>query len=486
LIIFEYILLLISVLILVSIIMTKLSNNLGLPSLLIFLAIGMLAGTDGPGNIYFDDFRLSQAIGVVALVFILFSGGMDTKWQCIKSAMSGALKLSTLGVVLSALIIGIALYYIFSFPLFEGLLIGAIISSTDSAAVFSILRSKSLRLKGNVRSLLELESGSNDPMAIFLTLVLIEAVKFQGFDLLNFVFFFVMQFGVGAVVGIGMGKLLVIIMNKLKLPNEGFYSVFAITYSVLVYSVTAILNGSGFLAVYLAAVVIGNSEFVQKKSLLRFFDGIAFLGEVTMFLTLGLLVFPSQVLNVVLIGLSVSALLIFLARPLSVFLSLMFSKYKFREKVLVSWVGLRGAVPIILATFPITANLQNGSYYFNIIFFVVLTSVIIQGWSLPVVARALKLLLPESKVKKIPIELDAEMSKSSDLVDIIVPDGSPVTGKPLAELGLPEGCLITVIYRDDEYIIPSGSTSLEGGDAIIMLLKSEHKQKVTEIFRKPL
>jgi len=483
---FEYILLLISVLILVSVVMTKLSSNLGIPALLIFLAIGMLAGTDGPGHIYFDDFKLSQEIGVVALVFILFSGGMDTKWQCIKNAMGGALGLSTLGVALSTLVIGITMHLIFSFPIFEGLLIGAIISSTDSAAVFSILRTKSLRLKSNVRSLLEVESGSNDPMAIFLTLVLIETVKFQGFDILHFLFFFVMQFGVGAVVGIGMGKLLVIIMNKLKLPNEGFYPVFAITYSVLVYSVTAILNGSGFLAVYLAAVVIGNSEFVQKKSLLRFFGGIAFLGEVAMFLTLGLLVYPSQVFNVALIGLSVSAILILLARPISVFVSLMFSKYKFREKTLVSWVGLRGAVPIILATFPITANLENGLYYFNIIFFVVLTSVLIQGWSLPVVARTLKLILPETKTKKVPIEIDSEMSKSSDLVDIIVPDGSPVVGKPLAELGLPEGCLITVIYRDDEYIIPSGSTSLEGGDAIIMLLKSEHKEKVKEIFRKPL
>jgi len=360
----EYLLLVGSVLVIVSIAVAKLSDNIGVPSLLLFLGIGMLAGSEGPGGIYFDDAGLAQSIGVIALLFILFAGGLDTNWLEVKPVFRQALSLATLGVVITAVAVGLFVSLAFDIPLLSAMLLGAIVSSTDAAAVFAVLRSKNVSLRGRLKPLLELESGSNDPMAVFLTISLIQLIASANSSMGSLALMFLVQMGLGGVLGFVLGKATVFILNHLKIVYEGIYPVLALACATLIYGATASIGGSGFLAVYIAGLVAANSEFVHKKSLLRFFDGLAWLSQITMFLTLGLLVFPSHILPVVGIGLLVSAFLMFVARPLSVFLSLSLSSLNLREKTFVSWVGLRGAVPVVLATFPLIAKLPHAELLF--------------------------------------------------------------------------------------------------------------------------
>lgn len=479
---FEYILLVISSLILISIAISKLSENLGLPSLLLFLVIGMAAGSEGLGKVYFDNFYIAQYVGIIALIFILFSGGLETKWKDTKPVFWSAFSLSTLGVFFTAVIVGILIHFFLRFGLSESLLIGAIISSTDAAAVFSVLRAKGTSLKNKLRLLLEFESGSNDPVAIILTLILISVIKTGEFTVYNIGLYLILQLGLGGIFGYISGKLIAAAFNKFKFSYPSLYIVFAIAASVFVYAVTTALQGSGILAVYISALVIGSSEFIQKKSLIRFFDGLALLGQIGMFLTLGLLVFPSQVYEIAGIGLIISGLLIFIGRPLSVFISMLFSKFTFKEKIFVSWVGLRGAVPIILATFPVSAGLEIGPFIFNLIFFITITSALFQGWSIPFVAELMGLKAPIPKNQPFPIELTGDVNLNNDLLDLIIPDNSVAIGKSLAELELPQESLVTVIYRNNNYIVPSGSTAIEAGDTILVLVNKDNIEKVKNTF----
>lgn len=481
---FEYILLVVSILILISISISKLSENLGLPSLVLFLAVGMLAGSDGPGKIYFDNVYLAQYVGLVALVFILFSGGLETRWREVKPIMWSAFSLSTIGVLITTIVMGLFINYFLGLTLIEGFLIGAIISSTDAAAVFSSLRARGTRLKGKMKPLLELESGSNDPTAIILTIILIQVLKAEEVSFLKTFLFLVMQLGLGAIIGYSSGHVLALSFNKFKFSYPSLYPVFAIASAIFVYAVAASLHASGILAVYICAVVLGNSEFIQKKSLMRFFDGLALLGQIVMFLTLGLLVYPSQLYNIIGIGLVLSAVLILLARPIGVFISLVSSGLKLREKSFVSWVGLRGAVPIILATFPLTAGLKIGPYIFNLVFFITLTSALVQGWSIPLAARLFRVRGKDVIDKHIPIEMTDSVKTNNDLLDLIIPENSFVIGKTLAELNLPPESLITVIYRDNDYIVPSGGSILEKGDTILVLVNKENLDTVKKIIMK--
>lgn len=478
---FEYILLVLSVLILISITLTKFSENLGLPALILFLVVGMLAGSDGPGKIYFDNVYIAQYVGIVALIFILFSGGLETKWRDVKPIMWTAFSLSTLGVVLTTAILGIFVHYFFQLPLLESLLIGAIISSTDAAAVFSVLRARGTKLKGNIKPLLELESGSNDPAAIILTVILIQLIQAEDVSVFRIIFFLIQQLVFGAAIGFGAGKVLSFAFNKFKFSYPSLYPVFAIASAIFVYAIAASLGASGILAVYIAAVILGNSEFIQKRSLIRFFDGLALLGQIIMFLTLGLLIYPSQLYNVIGAGLVLSAVLIFLARPIGVFISMMFSKFKLNEKMFISWVGLRGAVPVILATFPLTAGLEIGPYIFNLIFFITLTSALVQGWSIPLTAKMFGVRGQKVTNKHIPIEMTDAEKTNNDLLDLIIPPNSAVAGRSLAELKLPPESLITVIYRDNDYVVPSGGSILEEGDTILVLVNKENIDEVRKI-----
>jgi len=477
----DSILLIGSVLILSSIVLAKLSENLGVPTLLLFLGIGMLAGSEGPGGIYFDDAGLAQSIGIFALVIILFAGGLDTKWSQVKPVVREATGLATLGVLVTAVALGLFVSAVLGYSLMTGLLLGAVVSSTDAAAVFSVLRSKSVSLRGRLKPLLELESGSNDPMAVFLTAGLIALQTEPGASVGSVILLFVVQMGVGALFGLLFGKVIVFVLNRMKLSYEGLYPVLSLAFAFLVYSATTTVGGSGFLAVYLAGMTMGNSEFIQKKGTLRFFDGFAWLSQIAMFLTLGLLVFPSHIVPVIGSGLLISAFLMFVARPLSIALTLAPARLNFREKIFVSWVGLRGAVPIVLATFVLTARLPDAELIFNIVFFIVLTSALLQGWSMPAVARLLRLDAPLDRGRRYPIEFEPIAGVDTELVDLIVPYNAEVAGKSIVELELPEDSLIVLLSRADSFLVPSGGTVLLEGDTILVLVNKNNLPEVRAI-----
>lgn len=480
----EYFLIIFSFLVLLSIAIAKFSDKLGMPALLLFIGIGMLAGSEGIIGIPFDSFETAQEIGIVALIFILFSGGLETKWSSVKEVFPEALSLSTLGVLLTAFLIGLFLHFVFGFSILYGLLLGAIISSTDAAAVFSVLRSRDLSLKGKLSSILELESGSNDPMAVFLTLGIIQLINIPDTGFWDIIGTFFLQMGLGSILGIIGGKVMVIVLNKLKLKHDGIYPVFSLAYSCFVYGLTALMGGSGFLAVYLAGIVAGSEPFIQKKSMIRFFDGLAWLSQITMFLTLGLLVYPSKILDVFAIGMALSIFLVFIARPASVFAALFFSKFKWNEKAFISWVGLKGAVPIILATFPLIAKVPNADMIFSVVFFIVLTSVLIQGWSLVPVARFLKVGAPLKKKKNYPIEFEPVEGTNTELIDLFVPFNADAAGKTIVELGLPKDCLIAMINRNENFLVPSGGTVLEEGDIVLILVNKNNLPEIQAIFSK--
>ncbi|GAB4401883.1 MAG: potassium/proton antiporter [Anaerolineales bacterium] len=466
---FELALIIASGLLLISVMASKISDRFGIPALLLFLVLGMLAGSDGIGGIYFDDPSLTQFIGILALNLILFAGGLDTQWKDVRPVLKYGVALSTLGVLITAVIVGITAQYLLGFTLLQGLLLGAIVSSTDAAAVFSILRSKSLGLKGKLRPLLELESGSNDPMAVFLTIGMIQLLTNPAAQPTDLLGTFILQIVVGTISGFLFGRLLVFLANRVQLGYDGLYPVLSISIVFLAYSVTNTLYGNGFLAVYLAGIVAGHYDFLHRRSVTRFHDGAAWLMQITMFLTLGLLVFPSRIPPIITTGLLIAISLIFLARPISIFLSLLPTKFSFKEKAFISWVGLRGAVPIILATYPLLAGLSQADDIFNIVFFVVLTSALLQGTSIPFVAKWLG--VDEAAVKKpiYPIQFNPVSGFKNELQELPILPGSPAVGKTIVELNLPQEFLIILIARNNEFLMPSGGFVLAAGDTLIVL-----------------
>ncbi len=477
----EVLLLVASSLILISIGIAKFSDNLGVPALLLFIGVGAFAGSEGPGGIYFNDAPLAQAIGIISLIFILFSGGLETKWNSVKTVVKPATVLASLGVLFTAIIVAVFISLILKVSFLWGLLLGSIISSTDAAAVFSILKTRNISLKGKLKPLLELESGSNDPMAVFLTISSIQLLINPESNYLKLALTFFLQMGLGAGFGLGLGKLTVYLINKLNFSYEGLYPVFSIAMCVLIFSVTNVIGGSGFLAIYIAGLIIGNNSFVHKNSMIRFFDGLGTLGQIAMFLTLGLLVFPSHLIAVTGSGLLIAAFLIFIARPVSVFISLSFFNFKLNEKAFVSWVGLRGAVPIILATFPLLAGVINADAIFNIVFFIVLTSVLLQGWTLVPAAKFFKVDAPLERKKQYPLEFNPTKGVDTELIDFIIPYDSAITSKPIAELGFPNDSRIVLIWRNETSIVPSGGTILEEGDTILTLVNKSNIEEVKKI-----
>lgn len=469
----EEILLGTAVLLLLSIVASKASGRLGVPALVLFLGVGMLAGSEGPGGIHFDNARLAQSVGVIALVIILFAGGLDTRWESVRPVLGRALALSTAGVLLTAVLVGLFASVVLGFSLLEGLLLGSIVSSTDAAAVFAVLRSKELGLKGEIKPLLEFESGSNDPMAVFLTIGLTNVLINPEASLLALIPMFVWQMTLGGVLGYLMGRAGVAVVNRLGLGYGGLYPVLVLALVFLTYGGTTLVGGNGFLAVYLAGVVMGKHDFLHKRSVNNFYDGLAWLMQIAMFLTMGLLVFPSRLVPVIGVGLLVAFFLMFVARPLGVFFTLLPSKMSVRAKTLVAWVGLRGSVPIILATFPLLAGLPEADMIFNIVFFIVLTSVLLQGTSLPLVARLLDLDEPLTSAPLYPLEFVPTGNLRGELVEVSVPENASVAGKQIVEAGLPRGALITLVMRDQEFLVPNGDTVLRAGDKLLVLASEE-------------
>jgi potassium/hydrogen antiporter len=382
--------LVVAILLLLSVLASKASSRIGIPSLVLFIMIGMLAGSDGIGGIKFNNPAIVQTLGVIALIFILFSAGFDTHSAFARPVLWQGLGLATFGVIITAFLIAIFAYYVIPMPFIHSLLLGAIVSSTDASAVFSILRSKQVTMNSHLKILTEFESGSNDPMSIFLTLACIKFILTQNISVFDLLLMFFSQLIVGLLVGFSMGKLIPYIFNKLKLEYGGLYPVLNVALLLLTYGVSSSLDGSGFLAIYLTGLMMAKAEFHQKNNLYRFHDGFVWLMQIIMFLILGLQILPSQLPSVLSIGILVAAFLIIIARPVAVFSVLSFSALSFREKTMVAWTGLRGAVPIILATFPLIAQIPQANIIFNIVFFIVLTSVLIQGTLLTRVARFLK------------------------------------------------------------------------------------------------
>jgi len=462
-----------SLLLFISIIAGKTSYKFGVPTLVLFLAIGMLAGSDGIGGIRFDDPAVAQFIGIVSLNFILFSGGLDTSWSSVRPILWQGLSLSTVGVLLTAVTLGLFVHAITDLTIYESLLLGSIVSSTDAAAVFSILRSKNLALKPNLRPTLELESGSNDPMAYVLTIAFLSLVMDPGQGLLSVIPLFVTQMTVGALAGYLFGRVSKLVINKIHLDFEGLYPVLVIALMFITFSATDFVGGNGFLAVYICAVYLGNQDLIHKKTILKMYDGLAWLMQIVLFITLGLLVFPSQILPVVGIGLLISAFLILVARPVAIFISLLPFRMRTSKRFYISWVGLRGAVPIVFATYPLLAGIEKANMMFNIVFFISLTSVLVQGTTLSAVAKWLGVALPEKVKPMAPTDkLLAEIPKTL-MREIDIAQFSSIAGKKIVDLHFPSSAIIAMIRRGDRYITPNGYTVIEPNDRLMILAENE-------------
>ncbi|MBX2983649.1 MAG: potassium/proton antiporter [Flavobacteriales bacterium] len=478
----EIALLILSVLFFLSILAGKASSRFGVPALLLFLAVGMLWGSDGLG-IRFEDVHIAQSIGTVALCIILFSGGMDTRFSEVRPIIAQGVVLATVGVLLTAIMTGALIWLILGMTMqsagigvLTSLLLASTMSSTDSASVFSILRSKGLRLKNNLRPMLELESGSNDPMAYVLVITMIGLIQMDAAP--NYWLaggLLLLQLSIGLVAGYLLGKLAVITINRINIGNDSLYPILVFTFCIFIFSITHFIKGNGFLAVYVGGLVIGNSKFVRKRSSLNFFDGLAWISQLVMFLTLGLLVNPKELLPLAIPGLLISLSMIFIARPLTVFLCLLpFRKMPIRDKAYVSWVGLRGAVPIIFAIFPLVADVPHARLMFNIVFFCTLVSLILQGTSLAVVAQWLHLDERQGRSKDSgETEVDLLTDIKSIATEIEVTASILEKGNKLVYLPLPDDALAVLVKRGGKYFAPTGTTILKEKD-IILLIADNH------------
>lgn len=463
----------IGALIFLSVLANRVSERFGVPMLLMFLGIGMLAGSDGIGGIYFDNAAVANLLGVFALAFILFSGGLDTDWRSVRPVMWRALNLATAGVIVTAVLVGLFAWLVLGFPLTEGLLLGAIVSSTDAAAVFAIMRSRGVGLKGRLKPLLELESGSNDPMAVFLTVAVIGVIANPAYPWTALIPSLAVRMTCGLAVGVLVGLGAACVFNRLRLEYEGLYPVLSMSLVLLAYGLSETLHGNGFLAVYTCGLVLGNKDFKHKRFLAKFHDGLGWLMQIVLFLALGLLVFPSRLPEIAGTALLAAAFLMFVARPVAVYLGLWRSGFTMRERTLVAWTGLRGAVPIVLATFPFTAGYEHSDTMFNIVFFIVLASVLLQGKTLMLVARWLKVDAPLLARPKSPIEFDKGDGMQGETREIEIPPESSAVGQHVAALGLPPDVLILLVRRGQGFLVPRGATVLEAFDTLMLIGPSE-------------
>jgi potassium/hydrogen antiporter len=463
-----------AVLLLGGVFLSKTSSRFGVPSLLLFLVLGMVAGSEGLLGIEFDDFELAQGFGVVALAFILFSGGMSTEWSRIRPVIAPGVALASVGVLVSAIALGGLAAPILDLDTAEGMLLGAIISPTDAAAVFSILRSRGVGMQGRLKPLLELESGSNDPAAVFLTVGIIGVIEADQLNLASLAGGFVFQMAFGATAGWVLARAAVWVINRVRLDYDGLYPVLTVGFVLLTFEGTAWAGGSGFLATYVAGLVLANTEFLHKRSLSRFHDAIAWLMQISMFVLLGLLVFPSDLPPVALESLGVALILMLVARPLATAVTLVPFGVPLRQIGFVSWVGLRGASPIILATFPVVEAVDGADTIFNVVFFVVLTSVLLQGTTIPLAARSLGVAAGELEVRSYTMEAVLSGDFGHDLHEVKVPHDSPIDGTPLVRLDLPPGALIVLLQRGYQFVVPEGRTIIHAGDRLLALAEGDN------------
>ncbi len=468
-----------SILLFVSVIVGKTGYKFGVPALLLFLIVGMIFGSDGLG-LQFHNADEAQFIGMVALSIILFSGGMDTKYSDIRPILSPGIVLSTAGVLLTALFTGVFIWWIsgmhwsnISFPIITSLLLAATMSSTDSASVFAILRSQNINLKHNLRPMLELESGSNDPMAYMLTVVLIQLVQASGMNCGEIALSFAIQFIVGGAIGYVSGRAAVFMLNKLNIDNQALYPILLLAFVFFTFSITDLIHGNGYLAVYIAGMLVGNSKIKYRKEIVTFMDDLTWLFQIIMFLCLGLLVNPHEMFEIAIVASLIGIFMIFIGRPLSVLLCLMpFRNLTTKSRLFVSWVGLRGAVPIIFATYPVVAGIDGADAIFNIVFFITILSLVIQGTTVSFIANKLGLSVPvEKKGNEFGVELPEEIN--TNLSDMVITEKDIAGGDTLKEMSLPKGTLVMIVKRDEEFLIPNGTLKLHVGDRLLLISEKD-------------
>lgn len=468
----------------VSILVSKTGYRIGMPTLLVFLLVGMFFGSDGLG-LQFHNVEEAQFIGMISLSIILFSGGMDTKFADIRPVLTQGILLSTLGVLLTTVLTGFFIYWAsglamvkLELPLITAMLLAATMSSTDSASVFNILRSQNMNLKHNLRPMLELESGSNDPMAYMLTIVLIEFITSGNMGVGSILTSFLVQFAVGGLAGFLLGKLAVRIINRINLNNQSLYPILLLSFVFIVFTVTGLCQGNGYLAVYIAGMMVGNARIVNRREISTFMDGMTWLSQIIMFLALGLLVNPHEMLSVALPAALIGVFMILVARPLSVFICLLpFKKITTPSRAFVSWVGLRGAVPIIFATYPVVAGVQGSNQIFNIVFFITILSLVVQGSTISSMAKRFHLDAPMEKTgNDFGVELPEEIN--TDLTDLVLTDEMLEHGDRLKDMNLPKGVLVMLVKRGEEFMIPNGTLQLCAGDKLLII--SENKANTPE------
>ncbi|MDO6514756.1 potassium/proton antiporter [Neptuniibacter sp. 2_MG-2023] len=470
-------------LVMLCVVASVLTRRIGAPVLLVFLVLGMLAGEDGIGGIKFDDFNVAFLFGNIALAIIIFDGGLGTKTQSFRVSLKPALSLATVGVIATAGITGYAAHIILGLPLLDGLLIGAIVGSTDAAAVFGLIRSAGLDLKERTSATLEIESGSNDPIAIFLTITLVQLLQLsdsssQGWTIASEL---LSQMGLGLAFGFAGGHIVAQLLKRLPLPSS-LYPLLALAGGICIFGVTNLLNGSGFLAIFIAGVIIGNTPLIYSNEIHRFHDGIAWLSQIGMFLMLGLLITPSHMIPIIIPAIAIAFVLIFIARPLAVAVSLLPFHFPWREQVFIGWCGLRGAVPIILALFPSLAGLEHTQTYFDLVFFVVLISLVLQGWTIAPMARWLKIELPPTSPEPNYLHLTIKHDLDKDLLIYPITAGSSVIGTSATNIPLTDTCQMVGVIRHGRLISNTEEQKLIPEDQVMILATSEARAALGRIF----
>ena len=473
------ILLLLGAVLAASVVLALAATRTGLPVLVAFLALGMLLGSDGVGGIEFDDAELARAIGVIGLAAILYEGGLSTSWRRLRQVAVPATLLSTIGVLVSALLTGVAAYALFDLSWLESVLLGAVVSSTDAAAVFATLRFTHLRRR--LARTLEAESGGNDPVAIALTLGLIAWIEKPDYGIWDMTLLVVRQIGLGLAVGVGLGLAATWLFARLPPSIGAFAPVASVATAALAFGAADVIGGSGFLAVYLVGLAVGSTPSRYRRQLVAFHEGLAFLAQVALFIVLGLLVFPHELPDVALPALGLTALLVLVVRPAAVWASTIFSDFTHRERMLLGWAGLRGAVPIVLATFVLSSSVRHADTIFNAVFFVVLVSAILQGTSLEWLAEKLGVRSPVPAREQAPLEVGSEWSKL-ELVDFLVSDDHAIAGSAVREVGLPRDALIAVVARGEDAIPPRGSTVVKSGDRLFVLVPHDRRADLEDVF----
>jgi len=455
------------------------ADRVRVPGLILFLGLGMLVGSDGPGGVHFDDVELTRTLGTIGIVLILFEGGLSAGWDEIRPVLKPAISLAIVGTVLTAAIAAVAAGLLFDLGTLESLIVGAAIAATDSAAIFAVLRGSTLRRR--VARTLEGESGLNDPVAVLLVTGFISLLEDPGYGIEDMVLGFAGELVIGAAVGalVGIGARWAFV--RLDFPTPGLYPVASIAAAALAFGLADISHGSGFLAVYLTGLTLGTGIVPAQRTVTAFHQGLSWVAQISLFFLLGLLVFPSQLADVALQGTALALALIFVARPIATLVATLVERYRFRERVMLSWAGLRGAVPIWLATLPVIAGVEGSGLLFNDIFFVVVISTLLQGFTFEPLAQRLGLTTGEAALPEPVVETGMIQELGGDVLAIRIAPGDAADGRMVKELGLPRQSLVSVIVRDGQAVLPRGSTVIAGGDELHVLVRRERHGEIVQL-----